>query len=168
MEKLLLGTIIGTHGLTGSVKFISYSYFLDKRLQNGKSVYIGKSEADVQEYEVESFKQSPKFSILKLKEINVIEEADKLKNNYIFVNKQDLILDNDTYYFQDLEKCKVIDEKNNLLGHVIKVEEFPAQITLRVKKLDGKEFFVPFIDQFILKVDIKNSLIQIMVIGGML
>lgn len=168
MEKLLLGTIISTHGLTGSVKFISYSYFLDERLQEGKTIFVGKDENNVQEYEVELFKHSPKFAILKIKEINTVEEAEKLKGNFIYVDKSDLTLDDDTYYFTDLEKCQVIDENNNLLGHVNKVEEFPAQITLRVKNLKGKEFFVPFIDAFILDVDIKNKTIKIKVIGGML
>ena len=72
------------------------------------------------------------------------------------------------YYFSDLEKCEVFDEDNNLLGKVIKVEEFPAQITLRVKSKSGKVFFVPFIEQFIIDVNIIDKSIKIKVIEGML
>ena len=168
MEKLLLGTIIGTHGLTGSVKFISYSYFLDERLQEGNVILIGKDENSVQEFQVEDFKCSPKFSILKIQGIDSIESAEKYKGFNIYVNKEDLILDKDSYYFSDLEKCQVIDVNNNLLGQVIKVEEFPAQITLRVRNSKGKEFFVPFIEQFIIDVNIDAKTIKIKVIGGML
>ena len=60
------------------------------------------------------------------------------------------------------------DEKKNILGIVKNVEEFPAQITLRVSRKNGKDFFVPFIKQFIKNVDIRNKQIEIVVLEGML
>ena len=52
MEYNLLGTIIGTHGLDGNIKFISSSYFLEERLQEGNLVYLGKDINSLQKYEV--------------------------------------------------------------------------------------------------------------------
>lgn len=168
MKYLLLGTIIGTHGLNGHIKFISSSYFLEERLLSGSAVYVGKDESHLQSMEVESFKYSPKNILLKLQQINTLEEAEKLKGQYLFVLKDDLQLEEDTYFFTDLEKCNVYDEDNNLLGQVIKVEEFPAQITLRVKGNNNKIFFVPFIEEFIILVNIESKSIIIKVIEGML
>lgn len=168
MEYNLLGTIIGTHGLDGNIKFISSSYFLEERLQEGNLVYLGKDINSLQKYEVEYFRYSPKYISLKLKGIDSIEFAEKLKGVSIFVLKEDLVLDQGMYYFSDLQKCEVFDELNNFLGKVIKVEEFPAQITLRVKSKSGKVFFVPFIEQFIIDINIIDKSIKIKVIEGML
>lgn len=168
MKQLLLGTIIGSHGLKGEFKFVSFSHFIDERLQEGNVVYIGKNEETAKEYEVEEYKFSPKFVILKIKGIDAIEDADKLKSLNVYVNKEEIILEDGYFFYDDLEECKVVDEDNNLLGKVIKLEEFPAQVTLRVKHQNGKEFFVPYIEQFVIETNIKEKIIKIKVIGGML
>ena len=64
--------------------------------------------------------------------------------------------------------CKVLDEKGQELGVVKEVEEFPAQLTLRVKRAGKEDFFVPFVKAFIRRVDINKKEIEINVIGGML
>ena len=68
----------------------------------------------------------------------------------------------------DLVGCKVLDEKGQELGVVKEVEEFPAQLTLRVKRAGKEDFFVPFVKAFIRRVDINKKEIEINVIGGML
>ena len=72
------------------------------------------------------------------------------------------------YFYSDLIGCAILDENKEVLGIVKNVEEFPAQITLRVKRNNGKDFFVPFVKQFIKNVDIDNKKIYIEVIEGML
>ena len=76
-------------------------------------------------------------------------------------------LEDGFYYFLDLEKCNVVSE-GKIIGKVIKVEEFPAQITLRVKSTEGKEFFVPFIKAFIKNVSLESKEIEIELWEGML
>ena len=74
------------------------------------------------------------------------------------------------YFFCDLEGCKVIDnETDEELGVVESVEEFPAQLTLSVKsnKTD-KIFYVPFVEAFVVDVDIDNKKIYINVIKGLI
>ena len=64
-----------------------------------------------------------------------------------------------------MAKKKLPKELENL---VKEVEEFPAQITLRVKSLKGKDFFVPFIEAFIKNVDVESKKIIIHFMEGML
>ena len=58
----------------------------------------------------------------------------------------------------------MLNSNHEILGKVSKVEEFPAQITLRVQRKGKPDFFVPFIKQFIINVDIENKEIIINVI----
>ena len=103
-----------------------------------------------------------------MEEIQDKETADKLKSESLFGVKDLSLLEKGYYYFSDLETCDVFDQNGKKLGQVIKVEEFPAQNTLRVRNNKGKDFFVPFIKEFIIDVNIGEKKIVVKVIGGML
>ena len=165
MEYLLLGHIAGSFGLDGTLKVISTSTFQDARYQKGNKIYLGREK---KELTVETYRTNGKFDFVKVLEIQDKETADKLKSESLFGIKDLSLLDKGFYYFSDLETCDVFDEDTNKIGKVIKVEEFPAQITLRVRNNKGKDFFVPFIKEFILDVDIESKKIVVRVIGGML
>ena len=68
----------------------------------------------------------------------------------------------------DLIGKEVLDHTALVIGKVKDVEEYASYQTLRVKREDAKDFFVPFVKAFIKKVDIKNQKIIIHVIEGLL
>ena len=105
---------------------------------------------------------------MKLDGINTPEEAKALKGYEIHVIKDQKDLEKDTYFYSDLRGCDIVDETGNILGSVSEVEEFPAQLTLRVKRKGKPDFFVPFVKQFIKSVDIENKRIVIEIIEGLL
>ena len=118
---------------------------------------------------VESFRKGGQFDFVKVQGINSKEEALEFKGYEIQALKDYQIMDKDTYYFVDLVGCKVLDDKGTVLGKVSLVEEFPAQLTLRVKREGNQpDFLVPFVKAFIKNVDIKKKEIIINVIGGLL
>jgi len=166
MEYLSLGIIIGTFSLDGSVKVLSTTDFGEDRYQEGQVLYLRK-EDDIVEVTVNKYRHGKDSDIVLFNEITTVEEALAKKGYEILIDKDEAILPKNYYHFYELEECDVYDEAGNKLGHVKKVEEFPAQITLRVKA-DKKEFQVPFVDAFIKKVDIKNKKIIISLIEGML
>ena len=72
------------------------------------------------------------------------------------------------YYFSDLINCDVISQNNINIGKVIKVEEYSANQTLRIKLENGKDLLLPFVKAFIKKVDIENKAIYVELIEGMI
>lgn len=169
MEYLLLGYITGAFGLDGTVKVLSKTHFADVRYQEGNTVYLYNAMQDTRaEAKVVSYRNNGQFDFVKLDIINTKEEAEKYKSFEIQCIKDNSILNEGYFYYSDLENCLAYDEENNLLGKVIAVEEFPAQINLRIRKENGKDFLVPFIKVFVKDVDIKNKKITIHVIEGML
>ena len=117
---------------------------------------------------VESYRSNGQFDFVKGQGVRSKEEALEFKGYEIHALKDYQIVDKDTYYYVDLVGCKVLDEKGTVLGEVSAVEEFPAQLTLRVKRKGQEDFFVPFVKSFIRRVDISKKEIEINVIGGML
>ena len=168
-EYLLLGFITDSFGLDGTVKVLSKTQFGDKRYQKGNEVFLYNEKDNSRlSAKVESYRHNGLFDYVKLDIINTKEEAENYKHFEIQVIKNNADLAKGEYFYFDLKACEVYDEKNNLLGKVVEVEEFPAQITLRVKKKDGKEFFVPFVKVFIKNINIEDKKIVINVIEGML
>lgn len=169
MEYLSLGKIVGPFGIDGTIKVFSTTDNALKRYKKGAEVFLYDEKTGQHTmYVVISYKMSGKFDLVKLEGINTPEKVDEFRNNEIHVLKDTSDLEVGYYFYSDLIGCKILDENNKELGIVTKVEEFPAQITLRVKRNDQKDFFVPFIKQFIISVDIVNKSIIINVIEGLL
>lgn len=167
MEKLLLGYIISSFSLDGTVKVLSKTNLSEKRYVKGNKIYLAdKNENIVKELTVSSFRHSGEIDFVKFEEISTKEEADSYKSYCLLIDKTN-DLEKGFYYFSDLEKCNVKAD-GKVIGKVIKVEEFPAQITLRVRSNEGKEFFVPFIKAFIKNVSLENREIEIVLWEGML
>ena len=168
-EYLLLGYITDAFSLDGTFKVLSKTDFADKRYQEGKEIYLYQANTKQRmTVVVESYRSSGQFDFVKVQGINSKEEALEFKGYEIQALKDYDNMDKDTYYFVDLVGCKVLDEKGQELGVVKEVEEFPAQLTLRVKRAGKEDFFVPFVKAFIRRVDINKKEIEINVIGGML
>lgn len=167
MEKLLLGYVISSFSLDGTMKILSKTNMSKKRYVKGNKVYLAdKDENIIKELTVSSFRSSGEIDFVKFEEIVTKEEADSYKSYSLLVEKTN-DLEKGFYYFSDLEKCNVVSN-GKIIGKVIKVEEFPAQITLRVKTIEGKEFFLPFINEFIKNVSIENNEIEAVIWDGMI
>ena len=169
MEYLSLGKIVDSFGVDGTVKIYSTTSFASKRYKGGEKVFLTNPQnQERKELTVVKFRQKAPFDFVKFVEITTPEEVKELHGYEIQVNKDNRVLEKDTYYYSDLRGCKVVDENNNELGIVKEVEEFPAQITLRVSRKNKGDFFVPFIKEFIKNVNISDKIVVINVIEGLL
>lgn len=169
MEYLTLGIIKGSFGLDGALKVFSTTDSAKKRYVKGKKVFIyHPKNQQLKELTVLDFHQNGVFDIVKVEEITTKEEAEELQGYELKVIKDEKDLDEGYYFFGDLVNCEIVDESGEPLGKVKDVEEFPAQATLRVERVGNRDFFVPFISEFIVKVDIQAKVITIKVMEGML
>ena len=169
MEYLSLGKITDAFGLDGTLKIYSTTNMGEKRYQKGAIVYLFDAENNQYvPFKVLNYRHNGLFDFVKLESIDNIEAALSKKGKEIFVEKNQKDLDKNSYFYSDLRGCKVVDKNGNNLGIVKEIEEFPAQITLRVYRQGKQDFFVPFIEVFIAKIDIENKVITINVMEGLL
>ena len=168
-EYLLLGYITDAFSLDGTFKVLSKTDFAEKRYQKGKEIFLYQPNTKQRmTVVVETYRKGGQFDFVKVQGVNSKEEALEFKGYEIHALKDYQIVDKDTYYYVDLVGCEVLDENDKVLGAVSQVEEFPAQLTLRVKREGQPDFLVPFVKAFIKNVDIVNKKIVINVIGGLL
>lgn len=168
MEYLLLGTIIDKFGLDGTAKVYSTTNNKEIRYKKGSKVFLCQEDKEpVIEKTIESFRTTGQIDYIKFKytDVNDIETYKKFN---IVVPKDRSDLKVGYYFYSDLEGCGILDKVGKTYGKVKRVEEFPAQTTLRVGRENAKDFFVPFIKEFILNVDIDKKEITVNIIEGML
>ena len=169
MEYLSLGKIIDSFGLDGTLKVYSTTDNQKLRYKKGNKLFLYNEHDDERiQVTVISYRSAGNLDYVKFEEITSPEKAKEFKGFEIHTIKDRNELKVGYYFYSDLLDCIVVDQDKKVLGKVIKVEEFPAQLTLRVKQKNGKDFFVPFVKQFIQSVDIGKKEIHINVIEGML
>ena len=168
MEYLCLGIIIDSFSLDGTVKVLSKTTNGKFRYQKGKHVFVVDKDGNRFDKEVISYRSTGQFDFVRLSDITTKEEALSFKGYTIEVEKNINDLNEGYYFYSDLRGCTIVDQDGNECGTVKEVEEFPAQITLRVGRKNKPDYFIPFVKAFIINVDINAKIIKVNILEGML
>ena len=168
MNKVIVGKIVNTCGLKGEVKVINSSDFVSERYKKNNTLLASNEENGLERtLTIASFRENDKFIYLKFKEINSIEEAETLKESYLVIDGDELeSIDDDTFYYYQLLDMEVYynDEK---IGVISEVSDNGPQDLIRVKG-NNVNVLVPFVDDFIESVDVKNKKICLRNLEGLL
>lgn len=168
MEYLRVARIVNSIGLNGEIKIFSTTTFKEIRYKKGNKLFI-KIDNEYIPVTVKSYRiKDSKFDCITFNEFSSIEQVENLKNHDIFCIKDESILLENEFYYDDLKNLKVIDENKKEVGITIEIEEFPANLTLKIKTNEGKISFVPFNDFFIKNIDLTNKTVTIHVIEGLI
>lgn len=164
--QIEIGKIINTHGIKGELKIISSTDFEEERFAVGKRVNIQFGK-DLIPMEVASFRRHKGCLLVAFKDLLNINFVEKYKGCVISVDSEGLQeLDEDEVYFYQLVDCKVIDEEHNELGSVVEIIETSAHDILRIRNDEGKEVLIPYVDAFIVDVDVDEKMITVHLIEG--
>ena len=88
MQKYLeVGQIVNTHGLKGYLKVVPYTDDIE-RFEELKKIIIVYQKENI-EYEIEKVKYLKGMVLLKLKGIEHINEAEKYKNCFLKIKRED-------------------------------------------------------------------------------
>lgn len=163
---LELGQIVNVKGLKGEVKVNPFTENID-RFEELKTVLI-KFKNENKEFEIEKVGYHKNQVILKFKGINTIEEAEKLRNSYILIDRNDLEpLEEGVYYITDLLGLEVYTEDGTLLGKVDDIYNTGSNDIYVVKDDLGKQKLLPGIPEVLKNVDLKHGKIIVNLIEGL-
>lgn len=168
---LTVGYITSTRGLKGVLRVKSTSYFAKERYKKGNLVYLY-NEKDNTRISViaNTYSTDNKFDYVSFKDLEDINLVEKYIGYAIQVNRDEIPpLKEGTYYYSDLEGLRCISEEGKEFGTIIKVEDFTAQPSFRVK-LDKNEktILIPFVEFYVKKVNLENRTVTIHVIPGLI
>lgn len=164
MDKIYVAKLGKAVGLQGQQKLHIDSDF-PEQFKKDSIFYTDKN----QELKIETY--NSKNNTVKFAGIDTIEQAKKLTNKQLFVSKDDsrdmCNLGKKQFFWFDIIGCEVI-ENDEVLGKVNDVQRMPLSDYLQIettKELQDKKysdiFLLPYIDDFVIQVDIENKTINV-------
>ncbi len=165
MKKQFLeaGKIVTTHGIRGEVKIMPYTDTPELLVEFDR-LFIGK---DKQELFIEHSRVFKSMVIAKIEGVDTPEDAEKLRNKVLFMHRDDLELDEDTYFIQDLIGVEVRDADTGFVyGKISDVMQTGANDVYVVTGGD-REYLVPAIPDVVISTDIDAELMTIRPLDGL-
>ncbi len=162
-EFLETGKIVNIHGLRGDVKIMPWSDDAEFLCEFDVH-YCGK---DKQAFEVEHARVHKNTVLAKFKGIDTPEAANKLRNSIVYIDRDDIELEEGTYFIADLIGLTVKNaDTGEEYGTVKDVFQTGANDVYEVVK-DGKACYVPAIPDVIIDTDIENKVLSIRPLEGL-
>ena len=145
--------IVATHGIRGEVRC---QYFCDSAefLCEFDELYLDKKG----EKPVEISRAYPHKNvvIMKIDGIDTVEDAQKLIGKTLYMNRDDVELDEDVYFIQDIIGLVVKDiDSGEVYGKISDVYQNGATDVYSIKKENGAELMFPYIDEVVTQIDIE-------------
>ena len=167
-EKLAhfkIGQIVNTQGLKGEVKIYPLTDDIN-RFDDLDKFYLDK---DLQkEWEVEKVRYKGKMVIMKIKAIDSIEDAERLRNKFICVGRERTReLDEDEFFIADMIGIDAFTVDGDRLGVLREVLQYSAN-DVYVIEGDGKEYLIPAILKFVPEINMAERKMIIDPIKGMI
>ena len=163
MEKIKVGQVANAVGLKGELKVYHYSDYKE-RFEELSKIYLENTL-----YQISGVRYMKDLVILKLQGVDDRTEAEKHKGKDVYIDKTDIrVLPEDTYYIFDLIGMKVVDESGNIIGTLCDVIQNTAQDLYEVEKENKSKFLIPAVEEFILNIDIKNMIMTVRLIEGLM
>ena len=164
-DQVLVGVIVGAHGIKGEVKLKS---FTSEAMSIGR--YGPLQSSSGQQFEITKLKAAKDDFIASLKGVADRNEAEALKGTELFVARQQLpkLKTNETYA-HDLMGLDVVLENGSKLGRLVGMPNYGAGDLLEVA-VDGNSetVLIPFTNAFVPQDDFSDGKITVILPEGYL
>lgn len=165
-EYFEIGQIVNTFGIKGEVKVVPFTDDIE-RFEELNSIYVVKNKKLI-EYEIEQIKYHKNMIILKLKNVEDMNTAEKLKGCYIQIHRKDAReLPEGTYFIADIIGSQVITDDGKILGIVDDIYNTGAKDIFVVKDEMGKQILLPHIEEVILSIDVEKQIVTVHLLEGL-
>lgn len=165
MKKQYLdsGKIVGTHGIKGEVRIDPWCDS-PEFLCMFKKLYLDEKGQTFIEVKSRPHKN---ITLAKIKGVDTIEDAEKLRGKIVYINRNDISLEEGVNFVQDLIGLEVRDADNDTVyGKISDVIRTGANDVYEITDSDGKKYLAPVIDEVIIETDIDNGFVLIRPMKG--
>ncbi|MGB9607816.1 MAG: ribosome maturation factor RimM [bacterium] len=145
----IIGKVLSTFGRKGEVKLLPFKKG-DVKLLEGRKGFIS-SQYKTREVEIEKAWAHKGLWILKLKGIDTIKEAWRLRESYLEI-EEEIFPEEETPIGYEM-----FSEKGEYLGKVVDIIPTPAHDIL----LTDKEVLIPFVEEWILAISPKERKLKV-------
>ena len=157
MKYIETGEITSLHGINGEVKVYPWADY-PEFLEEFDTFYIKKNKMHFQRMRAVSVRTHKGMVLIQFEGIDNPELARNLIGKVVYIDREEIELEEGTYFIEDLIGCKVInDETEEEVGTVQAVDNFGASDVYTILNAEGKEFMFPAVDEFLVSTDIDKK-----------
>ncbi|NLM84881.1 MAG: 16S rRNA processing protein RimM [Clostridiales bacterium] len=154
------GVITKAHGLRGEVRINPWA--------NSPAFLLSFDRffIDGRQYEVVSSRVHKNIVIVALAGVNTVEEAEKLRDKVIWIDRDDVELEEGEHFIVDLIGLDAVDEETGeRLGKIADVMTLAPHDVYVIQ--GAREILVPAVPEFVREIDIEGGKIVFRLIEGM-
>lgn len=165
MDKYLeVGKIVSTHGIRGQLRVDPWCD-TPQFLCQFKKLYSKDGNVC---FDVTSAYVQKRIVIITIKGVDTVEKAEQMRGKILYIDRDDITLEEGTYFIKDLLGLKVIDVDTGLYyGKLTDVFKTGANDVYQVTSDTNKNHLIPAIDEVIIETDIKGKELRIRPIKGL-
>lgn len=151
---VLIGKIVGVHGIKGTNKFKSYAESLSV-FYPGQSILISDNRSRETSIEINWVKSHTKTPLISFKGVTDREQAQALIGAELFIPETELPeLEKGSYYWFDLIGIEVYTTQGDYLGRITSI--FPTGSNdVYVVKDNKQEVLIPALESVVLDIDLE-------------
>lgn len=163
---ILIGKIVGVHGVKGTVKALSYTESIDS-FKALKTILLKNERGHIQEYSLESATGKGKTVLLNLSGILSRSEAESVIGSELYIYPESLEKLEGEYYWRQIIGLSVRTENGTALGKIKSVIPTGAH-DVYVVNGDSKEYLIPAVEDVVLDIDLLKGVMTIKPLDGLL
>jgi 16S rRNA processing protein RimM len=159
-DYVLIGEIVGVHGIKGANKLRSYAQSLSL-FKPGGAIAVRHRGGQEEDLEIKWVKAHTGNALISFEGITGRGQAESLTGAELFVSKDQLPeLEKDSYFWFDLIGMAVFTTKDEYLGRLESIIETGSNDVYVVQ--DGKkEVLIPALESVVIDVDIEAKRMQV-------
>jgi 16S rRNA processing protein RimM len=166
-DYVLIGKIVGAHGIKGTNKICSYAESLTV-FKPGRTILIRNDRDRETSYEINWVKPHTGTPLLSLKGVADRHQAEAMIGGELFIQKSELPeLDEDTYYWFELIGIEVYTAEEQFLGRIESIVETGSNDVYVVKNGE-KEVLIPALESVVLNVDLEHNIMRVQLPEGLI
>ena len=156
LKYIEAGEIVNTHGVRGEVKVLCWLDAPEMLCEFDRCRIGGK------DYEMESVRVQKTCNLVKLRGIDTMEEAQKLRGKVLELYREDV--DDAVIFAAELIGMKVC-AGDTCIGTIREVLDYPGNAVYVVQ--GEHEYMIPAVKAFVLSTDLEANRMQVTTIEGM-
>ncbi|WP_374000013.1 ribosome maturation factor RimM [Bdellovibrio bacteriovorus] len=165
----LVGKIREAHGLKGDLYVLVFSGEIAWAKRMKTFGLKAKDSDEIRPFTVERTKPFKKGLIVKASEVTDRTMAEGLEHMEFYIDDELLVSKpGETIYLEEIKNFKLKNPEQTVLGEIVGFSSNGVQDLLVVETANGKKAEIPFVDQFIKKIDFKHQAVVMDIPEGLL
>ncbi len=154
MERIIIGKILSPHGVKGELKVMPLTDYPDRFFRTD-FVWIDGIDHLV---ELETVREQTDKFLIKFRGVNDRDEAAKLSNRYLTVDREQAITPPPGYYYHfQIIGLQVFDTRGALLGKLTDIIETGANDVYVVQREGKKDLLIPALKSIVQVIDVHDQ-----------